>query len=203
MPPTRTPADGVDLLPGTGTLVLVEGDSDRAAVLALASRNGIDLTARGVQVLAMGGVTNIGHYVQRFGPHGAGLRLTGLCDLPETRFVRRALELGGILSDDGSDLGSHGFFVCDADLEDELIRALGTDAVLAIAEREGDGRAFRSLQQQPAQRDRPVAAQLRRWLGSGARRKIHYAPLMVTALEDDRVPAALAGVLAAAVTASQ
>jgi hypothetical protein len=58
--------------------VLVEGESDRAAVLALAARRGVDLDD--VEVVAMGGVTNVARYVTELGPRGRGLRLTGLYD---------------------------------------------------------------------------------------------------------------------------
>ena len=40
-------------------VVLVEGESDRRAVLALAARLGRDLHSEGVRVVDMGGVTNL------------------------------------------------------------------------------------------------------------------------------------------------
>ena len=88
-----------------------------------------------------------------------------------------------------------GFYVCDADLEDELIRALGADAVESVVAAEGDLASFRTLQKQPAWRGRPPAEQLRRFLGSGGSRKIRYASLLVQALDLTRVPAPLDGVL--------
>ena len=81
-----------------------------------------------------------------------------------------------------------GFYVCDADLEDELIRALGAESVEQIAEAQGDLGAFRTLQKQPAWRGRPREEQLRRWMGSGGRRKIRYARLLVEALDLTEVP---------------
>jgi hypothetical protein len=81
-----------------------------------------------------------------------------------------------------------GFYVCDADLEDELIRALGADAVLAVVEVHGDLGPFRTLQKQKAWHGRPVEEQLRRFMGSGARRKIRYARFLVEALDLARVP---------------
>jgi hypothetical protein len=89
-----------------------------------------------------------------------------------------------------------GFFVCVEDLEDELIRALGADGVQAVLETHGDLNAFRTFQKQPAWRDRPVQAQLRRFMGSADRRKLRYAHLLVEALDLSRVPRPLAGVLA-------
>jgi hypothetical protein len=39
-------------------VVLVEGDSDRIALKTLAGRQGRDLAAEGIEVVAMGGITN-------------------------------------------------------------------------------------------------------------------------------------------------
>lgn len=71
---------GVD---DTHTVVLVEGLSDKSAVEALAERRGRSLTAEGIEVVAMGGATNIAAYVGKFGPSGRDLRLAGLCDAGE------------------------------------------------------------------------------------------------------------------------
>jgi hypothetical protein len=51
----------------------------------------------------------------------------------------------------------------------------------------------------PAWRGRAAGDQLRRFMGSGGRRKIRYARLLVDALALDRVPRPLDGVLAHAV----
>ena len=91
---------------------------------------------------------------------------------------------------------SLGFYVCVADLEDELIRALGVAAVERIVEGQGDlDRSVRS-RQQPAQRGRPHAAQLRRFLGTSSGRKIDSAALLVDALDLANVPRPLDRVLA-------
>ena len=55
-------------------------------------------------------------------------------------------------------------------------------------ELEGDLFSFRTFQQQPAQRGRSDQARLRRFMGTRGGRKIHYAPLLVRALEPARVP---------------
>jgi hypothetical protein len=89
-----------------------------------------------------------------------------------------------------------GFYVCEADLEDELIRALGAPAVEAVVETAGDLGPFRTLQKQPEWRGRPAEEQLHRFMGSGGSRKIRYARLLVEALDLDRVPHPLDGVLA-------
>ncbi len=90
---------------------------------------------------------------------------------------------------------TRGFFCCDLDLEDELIRALGAPAVREVIAGQGDEQPFRTLQHQPQWRDRPVESQLRRFMGSGARRKIRYGRLLVDALDPDRVPRPLDAVL--------
>jgi hypothetical protein len=90
---------------------------------------------------------------------------------------------------------SRGFYVCDADLEDELIRVLGPPRVEEIVEREGELGSFRTLQKQPDWRGRSTHDQLRRFMGSGGSRKIRYASLLVDALDLARVPRPLDGVL--------
>ena len=177
-------------------VVLVEGLSDRVAVEALALRHRRDLAAEGVSVVPIGGAQAIRRALDLYGPPGLDLVLTGLCDVGEERSYRRGLERAGL----GSDLTREGmerlgFYVCETDLEDELIRALGPDAVEHVVETRGDIGPFRTLQKQPEWRGRPLHDQLRRFFGSGARRKIRYARFLVEALELDRVPRPLDGVL--------
>jgi hypothetical protein len=177
-------------------VVLVEGLSDKAALETLAARDGRNLDADGVAVLAIGGAQAIRRALAGYGDD---VRLAGLCDAGEEDDFRRALEAAGL----GSNLTREGmeqlgFYVCVQDLEDELIRALGAAAVERIVEAQGELRAFRTLQKQPEWRGRPVEEQLHRFMGSGGRRKIRYARLLVDALDSDRVPRPLRGVLAAA-----
>jgi hypothetical protein len=123
--------------------------------------------------------------------------VAGLCDVAEERHFKRALERAGFGADlTRADMETLGFYVCDADLEDELNRALGVDAVLEIAASQGDLQAFRTMQNQAAWRGRSVEAQLRRWLGAGSTRKHRYAALMAGALPLDRIPAPLHRLLA-------
>jgi hypothetical protein len=181
----------------TETVVLVEGASDQRAVEALALRSGRDLGAQGVSVVPMGGATNIVHFLDLFGPAGADLRLAGLCDAREERGFRRGLQragLGPALT--RLDMERLGFFVCDADLEDELIRALGVAAVEQIIAEQGELGSLRILQRQPAQRERTRQQQLRRFFGTRSGRKIHYARLLVDALDPTQVPAPLECLLA-------
>ncbi|GAA2959587.1 MULTISPECIES: TOPRIM nucleotidyl transferase/hydrolase domain-containing protein [Streptomycetaceae] len=170
------------------TAVLLEGPSDAAAVSALAASRGRDLAAEGICVLPMGGAMGVGRFARLLGPPGLGLRLTGLCDEAEVRYYARGLERASAAQQE--------FFVCAADLEDELIRALGVTQVEQLVRAEGDLRALQTFMGQPAQRGRTSQQQLRRFLGTKKGRKIHYGRVLVEALEPDRVPAPLHGLLA-------
>jgi hypothetical protein len=170
------------------TAVLLEGPSDVAAVNALAERRGRDLAAEGVCVLAMGGAMSVGRFAPLLGPPGLGLRLTGLCDEGERRFYARGWERAGV--------AHQGFFVCAADLEDELIRALGVGRVEELVRAEGDLRPLRTFLSQPAQQGRTSQQQLRRFFGTKKGRKIHYGRALVEALDPDQVPAPLDDLLA-------
>jgi len=184
-------------LAGAEAVVLVEGMSDRVALEALAERRGRNLGAEGIAIVAIGGATNMGHYLSELGPHGRSIPLLGLCDAGEERFVRRRLQQAGLGSPQTRDeMEALGFYVCVADLEDELIRALGTDAVEQVIAAEGELRSFRTFQNQPEHRRQSTAAQLRRFMGTRARRKATYARLLVEALDLTHVPRPLDGVLA-------
>ncbi len=63
-----------------------------------------------------------------------------------------------------------GFHVCVADLEDELIRALGGDAVERVVAAQGELVALRTFQRQPQWAGRTQEEQLRRFLGTQIRR---------------------------------
>jgi hypothetical protein len=177
--------------------ILVEGVSDRVAVETLARRRGRDLAAEGVDVVPIGGAQAVGRVLAELGPPGRNLRLAGLCDAGEERDFRRGLERAGLGSPaTRAGMERLGFYVCDADLEDELIRALGAAAVEEIVDAQGELRSFRTMQKQPAWSGRPLHEQLRRFLGSGGGRKIRYARLLVDALDPALVPRPLEGVLA-------
>jgi hypothetical protein len=177
--------------------VLVEGVSDQCAVEALAERRGRDLGAEGVAVVPIGGAQAIGKFLLRYGPRGLGVRLAGLCDAAEERDFRRGLERAGLGSDlSRVEMERLGFYVCISDLEEELIRALGAGAVEEVVEAHGDLGPFRTLQKQAAWQGRSTEEQLRRFMGSGGRRKIRYARYLVEALEPSQVPRPLDRVLA-------
>ena len=155
------------------TVVLVEGASDQVALETLARRRGRDLGVEGVAIVPMGGATTIGHFLDLLGPHGHDYRLAGLCDAGEEGDFRRELERAGMgLHLTRADMESRGFFVCVSDLEEELIRALGPEAVIEVIDEQGELGSLRILQRQPFHRDRAIEQVLWRFMGtrSGGRR---------------------------------
>jgi len=196
-PLVATTALSVAARSGVTTVILVEGVSDQVALETLARRRGRDLEAEKVMVVPMGGATTVRHFLSLFGPTGLDLRLSGLCDAGEESDFRRGLEQAGLgVALDRAGMEDLGFFVCVADLEEELIRALGEAMVIELIQSEGDLDSFRIFQSQPAQRGRAVEPQLRRFMGTRSGRKIHYAQVLVDALDLTRVPRALEGALA-------
>jgi hypothetical protein len=186
-------APGIDLR----AVVLVEGTSDKLAVETLAERRSRNLEAEGISIVPIGGAQAIGRFITQFGPQGLDLKLAGLCDAAEERNFQRGLERAGLGSHlTRADLERLGFYVCVADLEDELIRALGAASVEQVVDAQGDLGSFRTLQKQPEWRGRTTEEQLRRFMGSGGRRKIRYAQLLVDALDVTQVPRPLDRVLA-------
>jgi hypothetical protein len=178
-------------------VVLVEGISDQCALEALAERRGRNLDAEGISVVSIGGAQSIARFLTRFGPHGLDVTLAGLCDAAEEGEFQRGLERAGLGSDlTRAEMERLGFYVCVADLEDELIRALGVEAVEQVVDAQGELGSFRTLQKQPAWQGRAEAEQLRRFMGSGGRRKIRYARLLVEALDLTHMPRPLDLVLA-------
>src|SRR3954466_889831 len=177
-------------------VVLVAGASARDALHTLAKRGGRNLAAQGVEVRAMGGITNTRAFASRYGPLGLGLPIAGLYDAPEEAKVRHGLAAAGIgaaLDPDG--LTGLGFYKCSVDLEDELIRALGVEAVEAVIDAAGETRSLRLLAGMPAQRGWTREMVLRRFIEVRSGRKARYAELLVDALEPGRVPAPLAALL--------
>ena len=179
------------------TVVLVEGNSDRIALQAMAARRGRDLAAEGVAIVPMGGARSIGRHLGLFGPGGLDLTLAGLCDAGEEGDVRHGLERAGLGANLGrAEMASLGFYVCVVDLEDELIRRLGPAVVEQVVEAQGELGPFRTFQRQPAQRERTIHQQLHRFMGTGSGRKTRYAQLLVDALDLANVPEPLDRLLA-------
>jgi Overcoming lysogenization defect protein-like, TOPRIM domain len=185
---------GTGTQPSVETVVLVEGTSDRLALEALAERRGRNLAAERISIVPIGGAQAIGRFLERFGPHGSDVELAGLCDAGEEVDFRRGLERAGFGANlTRADMERLGFFVCVEDLEDELVRSVGAAAVENLIAAEGELGSFRTFQKQPAKRELSREEQLWRFMWN---RKIRYAPLLVHALDLDRVPAPLDGVLA-------
>src|SRR5258708_10753048 len=173
-------------------VVLVEGVSDQLAVEALAVRRGRRLDAEGISVVPIGGSKNIKTFLDKFGPQGLNVRLAGLYDAAEEGDFRRGLDRAGLGSNlSRIDMERIGFFACVADLEDELIRALGAAAVEKVIQANGELDALRSFQRQPQWRGRSRQAQLRRFFGTHHRRKIRSGALPVDPPDLPQVPRAL------------
>jgi hypothetical protein len=83
-----------------------------------------------------------------------------------------------------------------ADLEDELIRSLGTARVEQVVADQGELGSLRTFSKQPFQRARTREQQLRRFMGTRSGRKIQYARALAEALDPAHVPDPLARLLA-------
>ncbi|WP_250005225.1 TOPRIM nucleotidyl transferase/hydrolase domain-containing protein [Actinoplanes sp. M2I2] len=186
--PLRATARQLGKIGDAATLVLVEGVSDQIAVETAAAGRGRDLEAERVVVVPIGGAHATARFLTGLGTSAGRLRLLSLCDVREEELVRRGLGTAPHAQ----------LFVCSRDLEDELIRALGAARVEALIDAQGEAGSFRTLRGQPAWRDRDLAAQIRRFFGSGSRRKSRYARVLVEdALARDVLPRPLGALLEA------
>ena len=154
---------------GSVLTVLVEGKSDKVALETLALKLGV---SPDWQVVSLGGVTNIRAALEKYDD------VAGLCDSGEERFFLRALGVS-----DRAAMEPLGFFVCERDLEEEFIRALGVEGVERVIEELGQLQALRTFQNQPFQRTRTPEQQLRRFMGTMSGRKSLYAEALVKALD--------------------
>ncbi len=175
-------------------VILVEGPADQYALEALAQRRGRNLDAEGISIVPIGGANTIGTYLQLFGPSGFDIPLAGLCDQDKEPVFSKALEAAGL----GQNLNRQameqiGFFVCDLDLEDVLIRAVGAQNTEQLIDQRGDLADLRRLQQQPEYQNAPLDEQVKAFVG---KRKIEYAPVLVDGLDLGHVPHPLDEVLA-------
>ena len=176
-------------LPGgvARTVALVEGPSDRVAVEAAARLSAVRLEERGALVASMAGITNIGHFLDLVARIAPSASVVCLCDASEERLVVRASRARGVTIP---------VEVCVADLEEELIRALGPAEAAEVISAAGDGASLESMQGQPAWRGADPGRQIRRFLGAGSGRKVRYAEVFVDALGPTRLPAPLTRLLA-------
>ena len=174
-----------------GAFVLVEGDSDAVAIHVAASVLDVDLAH--VSVVSLGGVTNMRRALVEVVRDGGEVR--GLCDAAEAPIVVRALRHVGYAVPAPDDLPAAGFWVCEQDLEDELIRAAGAPRVLRVLDETGLRRSFASMSGQPAWRERPFEEQVRRFIGAGSGRKAALARALTESLAGDELPAPIAELL--------
>lgn len=161
-------------------VILVEGESDRAAILTLAGRLGRDFDAENVEVLVMGGASPLADHLERLVDRQYEGLVAGVIDVGETGDLEKGLDRVGLSRD--------GFFTMDPDLEGEMIRAVGTGVVEAIFEEEGELRGFRTMQNQPHWRGKPIEEQMHRFLRVKSHRNIRYGTLLAEAVDIDRIP---------------
>lgn len=192
----RATARALAKIDDAAAVVLVEGISDQIALDTAAVGRGRDLEAERVVIVPIGGAHAIGRFLTKLGNR---VRLAGLCDLREEEVFRRGLTAAHVGSPrTRTDMEHLGFYVCDKDLEDELIRAVGPAGVEALFDSQGDLRSFHSFQKQPAWRGQEPQAQLYRFMRSSSSRNLRYARLLVeAALARDTLPRPLDAVLTA------
>jgi hypothetical protein len=167
-------------------VVLVEGESDVAALEVLLRRRGL---ASGVVLRDMGGVTNVRVRLREAVSDVSTRRVLGLCDARESAYVVRALVAHGVPVTTAEEMAAFGFHACDPDLEGELIAALGAEQARAVIGRLDLGPAFELFGRQQAWRGRPLAEQLRRFAGTVSGRKTLVARAMAEAVADEQLPA--------------
>jgi len=162
-------------------VVLVEGHSDVAALEVLAEAHGV---RDRLDLVAMGGVTNIRRHLGALAAQRPDAVVLGVCDAGERRYLEHADGLAGV-------------FVCDRDLEDELIRAVGPEVVVELLDDLGELRRFRTFQDQPEWRGRDLGDQLRRFASTRSGRKAIFARRVAQAVGTTGVPQPLAALFAA------
>lgn len=95
-------------------VILVEGLADRLALLTLARRQGRNLDAEQISVVALHGAGTIGSFLSLLGPNGLKLKLCGVCDEDKESDWIKKLEQNGLGSGlTRAKLASLGFFVSE------------------------------------------------------------------------------------------
>ncbi len=158
-------------------VVLVEGISDQIAVDAMLARSerGVD---DHVVAVPIGGAQAVDNALATFSERD-DLMVFGLCDHAEANFFADAFAAHGL---DGN------YFVCNPDLEAELIAAFEPDELESLIEAQGELKSLRIMQKQAAWRDRPFAEQVHRWIRARALRSSRYASVLITAADEERLP---------------
>lgn len=112
-------------------VVAVEGPSERMLLDAVDAQLGLNLHQSGVHVLDLGGADLFKPAYKVFGPDGFGARVLGLVDEDH----REAW--ADVLGVRASDLEREGCWVCDPDLEGEVVQALGPSRVIELLDASG------------------------------------------------------------------
>ena len=167
------------------TVILLEGHSDLLAIRVLARALDVDLDARGISLLSLDGAGSVVHYLSLFGPAGLGLTLRGLCDADHEETWRTRLQDAGIEVTDRAAMNAVGFQVADADLEEELIGALGTQRVSELIEKENADQAFANFTQQGAIARLSLAEQQHDFLH---KQSVRWAPVLADDLSVEDIP---------------
>ena len=142
-------------------VILVEGDSDKFALEAVAEKVGRNLDGEGITIVSLEGGGGLGTFLGMLGPRGFSLKLAGLCDQDSQSGWIKKLDEAGVGSVlDRAAMERVGFYVCESDLEDELLRALGVDEALEIVQERGDRAAFDFYSQEPRHSDLDTHDQL-------------------------------------------
>jgi len=166
-------------------VVLVEGYSDRVALLHLATRLKRDLDAEGITIIAMDGGSGLGTYLRLFGSTGLKLHVTGMCDEDKEAQWLSELQKAGFSITDRASMQAAGFVVCVKDLEQEFVKALGLAGAQSVIANEGKAGAFAAFQKQPAHGVVPLDEQLRRYFQKD---KIRWAVPLMEAINLKAIP---------------
>ena len=120
------------------TVLFVEGRSDRIIVEAAAMVSGRHLHKMGVHVVELEGSGAFKRLVDMLGENGYGIPTFGLCDRDAEREWAKALDITP------PDLRAAGYYVCNPDLEAEVVSALGVERFIDMVLSEGpmDKRSF-------------------------------------------------------------
>ena len=168
-------------------IVLVEGVTDQLAVTLAARRLGRDLEAEGVSVVPTNGAHAISRFLRRLAAEQPRAKTAGLYDEAEEEVIRSALQRAG--------MEWAGFFACHADLEEELIRALGETKLLVLIDEIGDAQQWRRFTSQPVWRGRRVDHQFRRFMRSVSDRNTRYIRAILETIDPPQLPRPLREVL--------
>ena len=175
------------------TVIFVEGFSDFLAVRTLAETLEVDLDAAGVSLLSLEGADLFGHYLALLGPKGLNVRMRGLCDFDREAAWIQLLSDTGLAVTDRADFNAAGFQVAEADLEAELVGALGEERVEATITEAGAAGMVETFRQQPANGGLAGEDLLLAFI---RKRKIKWAPLLAAALTPSEIPTPITNLLA-------